>query len=111
MGVPMVVYVQVCSILRLLITWAQDCPPAVDALLMPAGRIPMLLDLTQHKCALASLLLPWRLIHRHIPSYVAETRVFDKGMFSPHPLSQASVTERTPLLPFLNSDDIADVNA
>ncbi|BDA49633.1 General vesicular transport factor p115 [Coccomyxa sp. Obi] len=39
----------VCSILRLLITWAQDCPPAVDALLMPAGRIPMLLDLTQHK--------------------------------------------------------------
>lgn len=43
-------WLAVCAILRLLVTWTQGCTPAVDALLSPAGRIPMLLDLTQHKC-------------------------------------------------------------
>lgn len=49
----------VCAILRLLITWAQGCPSAVNAVLEPAGHIPMLLDLTQHKwVAVPCLSLP-----------------------------------------------------
>lgn len=75
--------------MRLLITWAQDCPPAVDALLMPAGRIPMLLDLTQHKYVLTSLLLLIFLGDMAHTSSVARSRVLDVGMLSPDLLISA----------------------
>ena len=39
----------VMMLLRLLITWVHDCPPAQEALLAPPGHLPMLLELTQKR--------------------------------------------------------------
>ena len=39
----------VMMLLRLLITWAHDCPPALEALLAPPGHLPMLLELAQER--------------------------------------------------------------
>ena len=39
----------VAMLLRLLITWAHDCQPALQALLAPRGHLPMLLELAQKR--------------------------------------------------------------
>ena len=39
----------VMMLLRLLITWANDCAPALEALLAPPGHLPMLLELAQKR--------------------------------------------------------------
>ena len=39
----------VMMLLRLLITWAHDCPPALEALLAPPGHLTMLLELAQKR--------------------------------------------------------------
>ena len=39
----------VMMLLRLLITWAHDCQPALAALLAPPGHLPMLLELAQKR--------------------------------------------------------------
>ena len=39
----------VAMLVRLLITWAHDCQPALQALLAPPGHLPMLLELAQKR--------------------------------------------------------------
>ena len=39
----------VAMLLRLLVTWAHDCQPALQALLAPPGHLPMLLELAQKR--------------------------------------------------------------
>ena len=61
-------------LLRLLITWAHDCQPALQALLAPPGHLPMLLELAQKRY-----------------------------LTSPHATTYASESPGTPLMHVLNS--------
>jgi hypothetical protein len=38
-------------ILRLLVTWCDQCPPAVTALLAAPAHLPLLLDIASARCA------------------------------------------------------------
>ena len=61
----------VMMLLRLLITWAHDCPPALEALLAPPGHLPMLLELAQKRypCNLATGVLI--ITHSSMASFIA----------------------------------------